>query len=272
MSTDSSAAVPFPVPASLIDTHAHLDDEQFGSDLPAILENARRAGVVRVITIATTAASSRANLALAQAHPMLAAAVGIHPNSAAQAGPDDWDAVASLALDTHAVAIGETGLDRYRAHTPFAIQEDYFARHLALSRSTKKPIVIHCREADDDVLRMLRDDFQRHGSIRGVLHSFCGSVEMARECVTMGLSISFAGMLTYKNAADVRSAAATVPLDRLLVETDAPYLAPVPMRGKRNEPAFVRYTAACLAGVVELSPDALAERTTANARALFGLA
>ncbi len=257
--------------APLIDTHAHLDDDQFASEIPTILENARRAGVVRVITIATTAASSRANLALAQAHPMLSAAVGIHPNSAAQAASEDWDAVAALAVDPHVVAIGETGLDRYRDYTPFAIQEDYFARHLQLGRNTGKPVVIHCREADADVLRMLRDDYAKHGPIRAVMHSFCGDATMARECLAMGLYLSFAGMLTYKNAADLRAVAATLPLDRLLVETDAPYLAPVPVRGKKNEPANVRYTAACLAGLVGVSVEEMAEKTTGNARALFGV-
>jgi TatD DNase family protein len=132
-------------------------------------------------------------------------------------------------------------------------------------------VVIHCREAEAGVLRLLRADFERHGPLRGVMHSFTGSTTTAEACLAMGLYLSFAGMLTYKNAADLRAVAAKVPTDRVLVETDSPYLSPVPLRGKRNEPANVVHTAACLAGLLGLSPEALAERTTANARALFGL-
>jgi TatD DNase family protein len=132
-------------------------------------------------------------------------------------------------------------------------------------------VVIHCREAEADVLRLLRDNFARHGPLRGVMHSFTGTAATAQECLAMGLYLSFAGMLTYKNAADLREVAAKVPSGRVLVETDSPYLSPTPLRGKRNEPANVVHTAACLAGLLGMTPEALAERTTANARALFGL-
>ncbi len=257
--------------AALTDTHAHLDDPQFAADLPAVLDRARAAGVGTIITIATTAASSTASLALAARHPSLFATAGIHPNSAAAAAAGDWDEVAALAADPRVVAVGETGLDRHWHDTPFAVQEDYFARHLELGRRLGKPVVIHCREAGPDVERMLRADFERAGTLRAVMHSFTGDRALAEVCLAMGLYISFAGMLTYKNAADLRAVAAKLPLDRLLVETDSPYLAPVPVRGRRNEPAFVAHTAACLAGLHGLTPDALAERTTANARTLFGL-
>jgi TatD DNase family protein len=257
--------------AALIDTHAHLDDEQFAADLAAVLDRARAAGVHAVVTVATTAASSRATAALAADHPQLFAAAGVHPNSAAAAGPADWDEVCALAAGPRVVAVGETGLDRHWDTTPFATQEDYFARHLALARRLGKPVVIHCREAEDDVRAMLRADFERHGPLRGVMHSFTGGADLAEACLAMGLYLSFAGMLTYKNAAALRAVAATVPADRVLVETDSPYLAPVPVRGRRNEPAFVAHTAACLAGLLGLSPDELAVRTSANARALFGI-
>jgi TatD DNase family protein len=256
--------------AGLIDTHAHLDDPQFAGDLPAVLDRARAAGVGTIVTIATTAASSAACLALAQ-HSGLYATAGIHPNHAAAAAPTAWDETAALAADPHVVGIGETGLDRHWNDTPFPIQEDYFARHLDLGRRLGKPVVIHCREAGADVLRLLRADFDRHGPLRGVLHSFTGDLALAEACLAMGLYVSFAGMLTYKNAADLRAVASRLPLDRLLVETDSPYLAPVPVRGRRNEPAFVAHTAACLAGLHGLTPEALAERTTRNARELFGL-
>jgi len=259
-------------PPPLIDTHAHLDDEKFHNDLPAVLERARAAGVVRIVTVATTAPTSRICVDLAAHHPdILVATVGIQPNNAAQAAPGDWDEVVSLATEERVVALGETGLDRYWDYTPFPQQEDYFARHLALARRLNLPVVIHCRDAEADVVRMLREDFDRHGPVRGVMHSFTGNAETAKSCLEMGLYLSFAGMLTYKNAQALRDVAATVPLDRLLVETDSPYLAPVPMRGKRNEPAFVAHTAACLAGLVGIGVAALAEQTTANARALFGL-
>jgi TatD DNase family protein len=255
----------------LIDTHAHLDDEQFAADRPAVLERARAANVGPVVAVATTAASSAGTLALATAHASLFATVGIHPNNAARALTDDWDAVVALAGDARVVGIGETGLDRHWDDTPFPVQEEYFARHLELGRQTGKPVVIHCREAEADVLRMLRAAFDRQGPIRGVMHSFTGNRDLAEACRAMGLYLSFAGMLTYKNAADLRETAAVQPLDRLLVETDSPYLAPVPVRGKRNEPANVVHTAACLAGLLGVSAETLAEQTTTNARALFGL-
>ncbi|MBI1918017.1 MAG: TatD family hydrolase [Planctomycetes bacterium] len=256
----------------LIDTHAHLDDEKFHDDLPAVLERARAAGVCRIVTVATTAPTSRISVDLAARHPdLLVATVGIQPNNVAQAAPGDWDEVVRLATAERVVALGETGLDRYWDFTPIPQQEDYFARHLELARRLKLPVVIHCRDAEADVVGMLRDDFDRHGPVRGVMHSFSGGMETAKACLEMGLYLSFAGMLTYKNAQALRAVAATVPLERLLVETDSPYLAPVPVRGKRNEPAFVVHTAACLAGLVGVDVAALAEQTTANARALFSL-
>ena len=253
----------------LIDTHAHLDDEQFRDDLPAVLDRARAAGVCRVITIATTAPSSAASVDLAARHPLLAATVGIQPNHVAEAAPGDWEEVVRLVTRPKVVAVGETGLDRYWDHTPFPQQEDYFARHLALARRHNLAVVIHCREAEADVVRMLREDYERHGPVRGVMHSFTGDTPTATACAEMGLYISFAGMITYKNAQDLRDVAKTVPLDRLLVETDSPYLAPVPHRGQRNEPAFVTHTLSCLAGIRGLGPEELARQTTTNAQTLF---
>jgi TatD DNase family protein len=255
----------------LIDTHAHLDDDKFQSDLPAVLERAAAAGIVRVVTIATTAASSAASVGLARAHPLLAATVGLQPNNLAEAAAGAWDTVVSLAARPKVVALGETGLDRHWNFTPFPQQEDYFARHLELARTRRLPVVIHCREAEADVVRMLRADFDRHGPLRGVMHSFTGDLATAQACLAMGLYISFAGMVSYKNAQNLRDVAARVPLDRLLVETDSPYLAPVPVRGRRNEPAFVTHTAACLAGVLNVELGHLAEETTRNARTLFGV-
>jgi TatD DNase family protein len=257
--------------AALLDTHAHLDDERFAADLPAVLDRARAAGVSTILTIATTAPSSAACVSLAGRYPQLFATVGIHPNSIMEASSTAWDEVLALVETPRVVGIGETGLDRHWDNTPFAIQEEYFVRHLELSRLHRRPVVIHCREAETDMLRVLRAEFDRHGPICGVMHSFVGDAAMAEACRAMGLYLSFAGMLTYKNADDLRQTAAKQPLERLLVETDSPYLSPVPVRGKRNEPAHVVHTAACLARVLGISPDALAEQTTANARKLFGL-
>ena len=257
--------------AVLVDTHAHLDDEQFAGDLPAVLGRARAAGVAQIVAVATTAPSSAACISLASTHADVFATVGVHPNHAAEAAPGAWDEVVALAARKEVVGIGETGLDRHWNYTPFPLQEDYFARHLDLGRRLNKPVVIHCREADADVLRMLRAEFDKHGPIRGVMHSFVGDAATAEACLAMGLCVSFAGMLTYKNAQALREIAAKLPLERLLVETDCPYLSPVPLRGKRNEPANVAHTAACLAGLHGVTPEALAERTTRNARGLFGL-
>ena len=257
------------MPLTYVDTHAHLDDEQFGADLPKVIDRAVAAGVGHVVTIATTALSSRACIALAAAHPQLRATVGIQPNHVAQAGPADWDEVVRLADAPGVVGVGETGLDRYWDYTPFPQQEDYFARHLELARRKQLAVIIHCRDAEADVVRMLRDEFEKHGPVKGVMHSFTGDTATAEACLAMGLYISFAGMVTYKNAQNLRDVAKTIPLDRLLIETDSPYLAPVPMRGKRNEPANVVHTAACLANVKGVSPDVIAEATRRNARELF---
>lgn len=255
----------------LIDTHAHLDDERFHEDLPAVLERAAAAGVSRIVTVATTAPSSAVCIGLAQRYPALAASVGIQPNHVAEASAGAWDEVAALVAKDGVVAVGETGLDRHWDYTPFAQQEEYFARHLQLARRHHLAVIIHCREAEADVVRMLREDYDRNGPVRGVMHSFTGDAAMAEACVAMGLHMSFAGMVTYKNAQNLRAVASRIPAGRLLVETDSPYLAPVPVRGKRNEPAYVMHTAACLAEVRGVEPEMLAEQTTRNAEQLFAL-
>jgi TatD DNase family protein len=257
------------IQTTLIDTHAHLDDPKFASDIAEVVARATATGLDRVITIGTDAATSRANVELASRFPLLRSAVGIQPNHVSEAQPGDWDLILELAKHPTCVAIGETGLDRYWDRAPFPLQEEYFARHLALSRELRKPVIIHCREAEADVLRMLRADVDAHGPIAGVMHSFTADAATAKACMEMGLYISFAGMLTYKNAEDLRQAAATIPLERLLVETDSPYLAPMPNRGKRNEPAYVVHTAECLAKVKAIPLARLAEETTRNARVLF---
>lgn len=256
----------------LIDTHAHLFDERFDNDLPAVLERAAKAGVERIVCLGIDLESSRASIRIARQHPLVVAAVGIQPNHVAEAGPGDWDEIVRLAeTEETVVAIGETGLDRYWDRASFPVQEDYFARHMELARRLNKPFAIHCREAEAHVVGMLRAEFDKHGPIRAVMHSFSGDLASAQACLAMGLDVSFAGMATFPNAQSLRDVAREAPLDRLLVETDSPYLAPQPVRGKRNEPAFVAHTAAHLAQVKGLSVVELEEQTTRNARRLFGL-
>ncbi len=259
--------MPLPI---LIDTHAHLDEQSFEAEIDEVIERARAAGVRGIITIGITADSCRRAIALAEKYPAVWAAVGIHPNYAALASVDDWRVVCELAQHPRVVAVGETGLDRYWDHTPMEVQVDFFERHVALSRETNKPFIVHCREAEAETLAVL-DREALHGPLRGVMHSFCGSPETAQRCLDHGLWLSFSGMLTYKKNEELRALAASVPAHRILVETDCPYLAPVPHRGKKNEPAFVARTAATLGEARGLTLPEIAELTTANARALFGM-
>ena len=254
----------------VIDTHAHLDEDAFSVDRDEIVARAAAAGVAAVITIGTTADSSRRAVELARQYPNVFAAVGIQPNYTAAAQPGDWEIIEQLAREPKVVAIGETGLDRYWDYAPLELQQDYFTRHVELARSLDLPFVVHCRDAEAEVVAQLRE-FSAAGPLSGVMHSFTGDVDTMRACLELGLHISFAGMLTYKKNDALRAVAAEVPLDRLLVETDAPYLAPAPMRGKRNEPAYVVHTARCLAEVRGLPPEELLEHTARNARALFRL-
>lgn len=255
----------------LYDTHAHLDQPRFADDLPAVLERARQAGVEDINVIGVDAASSRAIVELCGAHEMLHPVVGIQPNDVAEAAPGDWDEIVRLAAQPGVVALGETGLDRYWDATPLKQQQDYFDRHLRLSQATGLPFVIHMRECEADVLAMLREARER-GELHGVMHSFTGTIDGTAEAIELGLYVSFAGMVTFKKSDELRAVAASVPLDRLLVETDAPYLSPEPVRKiKRNEPGHVAHTARRLAEWRGESIDDFARQTTANAKRLFRL-
>lgn len=255
---------------SLIDTHAHLDEEAFEPDRDEIVARAAEAGLQAILTIGLSLPTSRAAVALAEKYPLVHAVVGIQPNYVHEAAPGDWDAIVALTDDPHVVGIGETGLDRYWDYAPFDLQVEYFQKHMALAREKQRPFVVHCREAAAEVLTELKNA-AADGPLVGVMHSFCEDLETARACLELGMHISFSGMVTFKKAADLRNLAREIPLDRILVETDAPYLAPTPRRGKRNEPSYVRYTAACLAEVHGMTPEEFGERTTQNACQLFGL-
>jgi TatD DNase family protein len=253
----------------LFDTHAHLADEQLAADTVGVIERAAVAGVTRILAVGTTAQSSRNCLEVAKRFAGVSSSAGIHPNHAAEAQAGDWDEIVRLIGEPKVLALGETGLDLYWKDTPLSLQQDYFERHIRLSQATGLPLVIHLRETAAEILVMLREALKR-GPLRGVMHSFTGTAEQANEFLDLGMHISFAGMLTYKKSDDLRRVAVSVPADRLLVETDSPYLSPEPFRGQRpNEPARVVHTAECLAQVRGVSLEDLTRQTTANALALF---
>ena len=255
----------------LFDTHAHLDQTEFDADRVEVIARARKAGVENIIAIGISADTSAACVKLAAEYDGVHTAVGMQPNYLAEAGPGDWDRVVAMLSEPGVVAIGETGLDRYWDFTPFDLQQDYFDRHIRLSQERGLPFIVHMRDCDEDILVMLREAYLR-GPLNGVMHSFTGSRAMADECLAMGLYISFAGMVTFKKSDELRAIAAAVPEDRILIETDSPYLSPEPVRKvKRNEPAHVLHTATCLAGVRGTTLEAFAALTTANAKRLFQL-
>lgn len=255
---------------NLTDSHAHLDAEDF-PDRDAVVARARAAGVGRIVAIGLwrKPGSFGDALDLATRDPALfAATVGIHPHECARVPEEDWGRHDALARDPRIVAVGETGLDFHYDLSPRPDQERAFRRSLATARAAGKPVVIHVREADDACLRVLREEGVPTAG--GVVHCFTGDAAAARAYLDLGLHVSFAGVVTFKSADAVREAARIVPADRLLVETDCPYLAPVPHRGKRNEPAFVADTARKVAEVRGEDPEALAQATSENARRLFG--
>jgi TatD DNase family protein len=253
----------------LFDTHAHLDDQQLATDVAGVVERAAAAGVSRILAVGTTAASSQNCLGYAQRFLRVWSSAGIHPNHAAEAVPDDWDVIVRLVNEARVVALGETGLDLYWKDTPLPLQQDYFDRHIRLSHANGLPFIVHLRETANEILAMLHEAAER-GPLRGVMHSFTGTAEHAEEFLALGMYISFAGMVTFKKSDELRAVAAKIPADRLLVETDSPYLSPEPFRGRRpNEPARVVHTADCIAKVRGVTLETIAAQTTANARALF---
>ncbi len=252
----------------LIDTHAHINQKEFNADRAEVIARAAQAGVEAIVAVGTTAVTSEVVCDLAEHNTSVYAAVGIQPNYTAEAELGDWGRIVALVNRPRVVAIGETGLDRHWNDSPLELQQDYFDRHLRLSQDRDLPFIVHMRDCEADILEMLREAYRR-GPLRGVMHSFTGSLETAGECVAMGLYISFAGMVTYKKSDALREVATTIPEDRILVETDSPYLSPEPLRGKRNEPANVVHTATCLANARGQTVTDFCEQTTRNARALF---
>jgi len=255
----------------IVDSHCHLDFEDFHDDLPAVMDRARAAGIVAMVCVGAGGdlATAERAAALASKEPDVFAAVGIHPHDAAKITPDFWPVLEKLAKAPRVVGIGETGLDYYYDHSPRQVQREVFVRFLELSVWANLPIICHVRDAHEDAIEVLRAG--PIPSAGGVIHCFTGNAEQARAYLDLGLYLSFSGVITFKKAEDVRQAAAMAPADRILVETDAPYLAPVPHRGRRNEPAFVQQTLEALAQIRGMSLELAAETTTANAFRLFDL-
>lgn len=251
---------------SLTDSHCHLNFEPLRNNLPQVLQNARDRGVEHMLCVSVNLEKLPEVLALAHEHANIFASVGVHPDE--QAGRDpSVDELVELARDPRVVAIGETGLDYYRLQGDMAWQQERFRRHIRAARAVGKPLIIHTREAAADTLRILREE--QAGTVGGVMHCFTESWDTAQAALELGFYISFSGIVTFRNAEALRTVATRVPADRLLVETDAPYLAPVPHRGRTNEPAFVRHVAELLAQLREVTPEHVAELTTQNFFSLF---
>jgi TatD DNase family protein len=249
----------------LVDSHAHLDNEAFAADLPDLLRRAREAGVGRIVTIGTDVASSRRAQALAEAHPDVWFSPGIHPHDAD--APKDVDALRELAAHPRAVAVGETGLDTVKNYSSLPNQKELFVRHLEIALEADKPVTIHCREAHGELFPILR----AHAPLRGVIHCFNGTWADAERYLGLNFYLSIAGPVTYPGANDLREVVQRIPLDRILLETDCPFLPPQKFRGKRNEPAYVRYAAEEVAKVQGLPLEEVMDTTSRNARNLFGL-
>ena len=255
----------------IVDTHCHLAAEDFDRDRDEAIARAAVCGVERIVVVGTDPESSRKSLAIARAHPGFAATGGVHPHDASRfLAEGAWEALESLVAGGGFSAIGETGLDYFYRRSPKEAQLEALRRQIALSRRLRLPLVLHCREAAGDLIDAI--DREGRGEAFGVVHCFTGTSEEATEFVARGFYISFSGILTFPSAETLRAASRVVPRDRLLVETDAPFLAPVPHRGKRNEPAFVRETLRWLAEGRGEGESELAEATSKNAARLFGLA
>ena len=257
----------------LIDSHAHIDFPQFADDRDAMLDRARAAGVNTLLAIGTGPGPEKLDAALpfAEAHDWIYTSVGIHPHEAKEVTPAHLDELERLARHPKVIAWGEIGLDYFYDHSPRVVQAKVFSDQMALARAAKLPIIIHCRDAWSDCLDQLQREWKPTG-IGGILHCFSSTLEDAQRGLDMGFLISFAGNSTYPKAQNLRDVAKALPLENILIETDAPYLAPQPWRGKRNEPAYVAEVARVLGSVRNLPPDEMAAATAENFRRFFGAA
>jgi TatD DNase family protein len=252
----------------LVDSHCHLDFLDFQSRLPEVLSAAAAADVGRMVTISTHVARVEVYRTLAEAHESVFCTIGTHPHNAALEPDVPAERLIELSHHPRCIAIGEAGLDYHYDKSPRDVQQRVFVTHIEAARETRLPLVIHARNADEDMIRILSEEMRR-GRFDAVLHCFSSGERLAQVGVELGLYVSFSGILTFRNSEEIRRIAAAVPRDRLLVETDAPYLAPVPHRGKTNEPAFVAHTARVLAEVIGVTDQEIAALTTANFYRLF---
>jgi TatD DNase family protein len=252
---------------ALVDSHCHLDNEQFDADRDAVIQRALDAGVERMVVIGTGEGPPdlEAGIRLADRHACCFATVGIHPHDAAKATEQTFQRLATLLRHDKVIALGETGLDYHYDFSPREVQRAVFLQQMGIARDARKPIVIHTREAWDDTLALLEQHWKPTG-LGGIMHCFSGGLVDAERCLALGFHLSFGGIVTFPKATEVQEAARHAPADRILVETDAPYLAPVPRRGKRNEPAYVVETARKLAELRGVTLEEIAQATTGNFR------
>ena len=255
----------------LIDSHAHIQGPEYASELEAVVKRAREAGVEKIVVVggAGDLSSNQAAVGLAETHSPLYATVGMHPHDAKDVGEDEFEQLQALTAKPEVIAVGETGLDFYYDHSPRELQRNVFARFIRMARETQLPLVVHERDAFRDCRELLRSE--SGGEVRGVIHCFTGTYEAAREYLDLGFYLSFTGIITFKNARPLREVVRELPLERILVETDSPYLTPVPHRGKRNEPAYVRLVAEAVAQIKGITLEEVARTTSENVRALFGI-
>ena len=252
----------------LVDSHCHLDFPDFAKELGDVVARAHEAGVGTMVTIGTRLDAFERVRAIAERFPNVYCTVGVHPHEAAAETGITEQRLVALAAHPKVVGIGETGLDYYYEHSPRAEQKAAFRVHIAAARRCGLPLIVHTREADQDTIDILDQEMGK-GAYGGVIHCFSTGRQVAEKALELGLYISLSGIVTFRNARALRATVPTLPLERLLIETDAPYLAPVPKRGKRNEPAYLTHTAACVAELMGLGDQELAARTTANFFALF---
>jgi TatD DNase family protein len=254
---------------TFVDSHCHLDNPQFDPDREAVIDRALAAGVERMVVIGTGEGPPdlEAGIRLADRHEPIYATVGIHPHDASKATSETYKRLADLLKHPKVIALGEIGLDYHYDHSPREVQRDVFIQQLLIAGEAGKPIVIHTREAWEDTIALL-EVYWRPRGLGGIMHCFSGGPDQAALCVDLGFHLSFGGILTFPKANDLQEAARQTPVDRILIETDAPYLAPVPYRGKRNEPAFVAETARKLAQLRGVEPEEIARATSENFRSL----
>ncbi|MBT3256684.1 MAG: TatD family hydrolase [Deltaproteobacteria bacterium] len=253
----------------LVDSHCHLDMKDFDKDGEAVIGRARKEGIVHMISIGIDVKSSQSAIDLARRYAFISATVGCHPHDADECGPEDLQMLSRMTAEPEVVAWGEIGLDYYRNYSKKENQRKIFQTQLELAQTAKLPVIIHDRDAHEEVYATLEK--MGKGERKGVIHCFSGDRDLAEAFIALGYYISIPGTVTYKKAIQIKEVAATIPLDRMLVETDAPFLAPVPRRGKRNEPSLVNHTAREIAKLREIPFETVAEQTTRNAGTLFGL-